>query len=253
MVDLKLIENELVPVYVTDNGAKIVDGRELHAVLQSKQDFSTWVKKRLNECDAVENKDYSTAPQIYGTGNGGHSTRLEYTILLDTAKEIAMLERNAKGKQVRRYFIRVDEKYKEGKATALTLQQQIQTIAKGTEELYQRVDAVDGKVGQLESRITDLEGTMTLDYGQQRILGNTVNKTVISALGGKESNAYKKIGKKVFAECNHDLKDFFKVNARGNVPRKRYEEAVAYAENWKPCTNTQMLIEQYNAQQRIDM
>lgn len=121
------------------------------------------------------------------------------------------------------------------------------------EQVDKKVDAVDGKVGQLESRITDLEDTMTLDHGQQHFIEKTVNKTVISVLGGKDSNAYKQIGRKVFAECNGDLKAYFKVNARGNIPRKRYEEAVTYAENWKPCTNTQMLIEQYNAQQRFEM
>ncbi len=34
-------------------------------------------------------------------------------IKLKTAKEMAMLERIDKGKQVRRYFIKVEEKYKE--------------------------------------------------------------------------------------------------------------------------------------------
>lgn len=110
--ELKMIENELVPVYVTSSGEKVVDGRELHVALQSKQDFSTWVKKRLFECDALENRDFSTAPQIYGTANGGHSTRLEYTILLDSAKEMAMLERNEIGKRVRKYFIEVDNRHK---------------------------------------------------------------------------------------------------------------------------------------------
>ena len=126
MSELKIIENDLVPVYETDKGVKVVNGRELHQVLQSGQDFSTWVKKRLAECDAEENKDFSTAPQIYGTANGGHSTRTEYIILLDTAKEMAMLERNDKGKQVRKYFIAVEEKYKQGVVDRQQLSPQMQ-------------------------------------------------------------------------------------------------------------------------------
>lgn len=132
------------------------------------------------------------------------------------------------------------------KGTPRTVPEQIQLLAQGNVELNQRVDGV-------EERIKELEETMTLDHGQQYFLGKTVNKTVISALGGKESNAYKRMGRKVFAECNGDLKAYFKVNARGNVPKKRYEDAVAYAEKWKPCTNTQMMIEQYNAQQSFDL
>lgn len=102
-----------------------------------------------------------------------------------------------------------------------------------------------------ESRIENLENNTTLDYGQQRVLENAVNKTVISVLGGKESNAYKEIGRKVFAECNGDLKNYFKVNSRNDVQKKRFEEAVEYAENWKPCTNTMMRIADCNAQMNL--
>lgn len=125
-------------------------------------------------------------------------------------------------------------------------QEQITLIAKGTTELYQRVECV-------EERIKGLEDTMNIDHGRQRKLANAVSRTVITALGGKESNAYKAIGRKVFCECNGNLKDYFKVNSRDDVPRKRYEEAIAYAEKWRPCVNTQMLIEQYNAQQTLDL
>lgn len=94
---------------------------------------------------------------------------------------------------------------------------------------------------------------MTLDYGQQRSLGEIVNKTVMTALGGHNAPAYKEIGRKVFAECNHDLKTYFNVNARANVPKKRYEESIEYAKSWKPCTNTMMWIENINAQQSLDL
>lgn len=117
MEDLRVIENELVPVYVTSTGEKVVYGTELHAVLNVGRDFSTWVKGRLAECDAEEKKDFDSFPQNGGKPSGGRP-KLEYVIKLATAKEMAMLERNEKGKQVRRYFIRVEEKYKEGKAQA---------------------------------------------------------------------------------------------------------------------------------------
>lgn len=105
-----------------------------------------------------------------------------------------------------------------------------------------------GMIDDHENRIENLENNMTIDYGQQQVLGETVNHTVISILGGKESNAYKEVSKKVFAECNRDLKNYFQVNARNNVPKKRFEEALQYAKSWKPCTNTQLKIENANAQ-----
>lgn len=108
-----------------------------------------------------------------------------------------------------------------------------------------------GMIDNHEERIVNLENNMTIDYGQQRVLEDTVNKTVIDSLGGKGSNAYTEIGRKVFAECNRDLKHYFDVNARNNVPKKRFDEAVEYAKNWKPCTNTQMMIDDCNAQLNV--
>lgn len=106
----------------------------------------------------------------------------------------------------------------------------------------------DERIVIIDDRVTNLENCMTIDYGQQTVLGDEVNKAVLDALGGKHSNAYNEIGKKVFAECNRDLKHYFHVNARNNVPKKRYEEAVQYIQRWKPCTNTQIQIRDCNAQ-----
>lgn len=99
-----------------------------------------------------------------------------------------------------------------------------------------------GMIDDHEGRITDLEQHMTLDYGQQMSLGDVVNRVVVDVLGGKDSNAYHEIGRKVFAECNRDLKHYFNVNARNNVPKKKFDEAVDYVKNWQPCTNTRIMI-----------
>ena len=109
----------------------------------------------------------------------------------------------------------------------------------------------DKKLVKMDERVTTLENTMTLDYAQQQALGEAVNYVVIDALGGKESDAYKEIGKKVFSECNRDLKRYFRVNARNNVPKKRFEEAVEYVQCWRPCTNTQIAIKEHNSQMRF--
>jgi hypothetical protein len=96
-----------------------------------------------------------------------------------------------------------------------------------------------------------LENTMTIDYAQQESIRDLVSSVVIAHLGGKESNAYKEIGKKVFAECNRDIKTYFAVNARNNIPKLRFEESMEYVRNWHPCTNTVMMIRDCNAQMSI--
>lgn len=103
-----------------------------------------------------------------------------------------------------------------------------------------------------EERLNRLENTMTIDYAQQEAIRDLVSSVVIAHLGGKESNAYKEIGKKVFAECNRDIKTYFAVNARNNIPKLRFEEAMEYVKNWHPCTNTVMRIRDCNAQMCIE-
>nr|DAH31530.1 MAG TPA: repressor domain protein [Caudoviricetes sp.] len=116
----------------------------------------------------------------------------------------------------------------------MTVAEQIQLLAQGNQDH--------------EERIEKLENTMTIDYGQQKYLGDLVSIVVIEVLGGKKSNAYDEIGKKVFAECNRDVKTYFDVNARNNIPKLRYQEAVEYIKEWEPCTNTKMMIRDCNAQ-----
>lgn len=120
----------------------------------------------------------------------------------------------------------------------MTIAEQIQLLALGNQNH--------------EERIEKLENTMTIDYGQQKYIGDLVSSIVITHLGGKESNAYKEIGKKVFAECNRDIKTYFDVNARNNIPKLRFAEATEYVKNWHPCTNTVMCIRDCNAQMCIE-
>lgn len=110
-----------------------------------------------------------------------------------------------------------------------------------------------GMIDDHEDRIKNLESNMVIDYGQQQTLRQHVNKAVLNALGGKDTEAYAYISKVVFAECNRDLQDRFKVNSRNNIPRKRYEEAIDYVDNWKPKTNTKLRIDEYNRQQRFEV
>lgn len=109
-----------------------------------------------------------------------------------------------------------------------------------------------GMLDDVSDRASKLENTMNIDYGQQKVLNDLVSARVIKILGGKNSNAYKEISRKVFAEINHDYKDYFNVNSRANTPRLKNEQAVEYIKNWMPNTNTMMLIKDCNAQINLE-
>lgn len=113
MQNLTVIENELVPVYETSTGEKVVYGSELHEILAVKSPYREWSQRRLKDCDALEKEDFQAVEISTPSGQ----IKKDHIIKIDTAKEMAMLERNEKGKQVRRYFIQVEKKFKEKKAS----------------------------------------------------------------------------------------------------------------------------------------
>ena len=112
----------------------------------------------------------------------------------------------------------------------------------------QAIFMLDNRTVQHEQRISALEDSMVVDYGQQRTLASQVNAVVIEALGGADSPAYhnKNIRGRTYSECNHDIQKWFRVNSRSNIPKKRFDEAVEYIQNWHTSTNLSMTIQQAN-------
>lgn len=155
MNNLTVIENELVPVYETSTGEKVVYGSELHEVLGVKSRYREWIDRRLLDIDAVENEDFQAAEFSAPSGQ----TKKDHIIKLDAAKEMAMLERNEKGKQVRRYFIRVEKKYKAASLTTQELSPQLQVMI--NLEIEQKRQAE--KLEHVEERIESIREVVAID------------------------------------------------------------------------------------------
>lgn len=185
MEELRVIENELVPVYETSTGEKVVYGSELHKVLGVKSRYREWIDRRLNDIEALENEDFQGAEISAPSGQ----TRKDHIIKLDTAKEMAMLERNEKGKQVRRYFIQIEKKYKSAAFVAQELSPQLQMFSKIFEsaarlELQQRQQAE--KLEEVEGRMDSIRDVVALSPTQWRKdTSNLINKIALS-MGGYE-------------------------------------------------------------------
>jgi anti-repressor protein len=102
------MKNQLVPIFngdICDDSTLLCDARNLHKFLGVGKHFSSWISERIAEYGFVENQDYVIASQIREAKVRGGHNRKDYHLTLDTAKELAMVERNDKGRQVRRYFI----------------------------------------------------------------------------------------------------------------------------------------------------
>ncbi|EJF5652063.1 antA/AntB antirepressor family protein [Salmonella enterica] len=105
---------QLIPVFngtINNESTLLCNARDLHEFLEVGKDFSTWIRTRITEYGFVENQDFILLPKNgeQKIGRGGHN-RKDYHLALDTAKELAMVERNEQGRQVRRYFIECEKK-----------------------------------------------------------------------------------------------------------------------------------------------
>lgn len=179
MNDLKVIENDLVPVYETSTGEKVVYGSELHEVLEVKSRYREWIDRRLLDIDAVENEDFQAAEISAPSGQ----TKKEYIIKLDTAKEMAMLERNEKGKEVRRYFIQVEKKYKSASLATKELSPQLQVMIQL--ELEQKRQAE--KLDHVESRVESIREVVAMDSNSWREDTGRMLRKIGSGCGDSKS------------------------------------------------------------------
>ncbi len=116
---------QLVPVFtgeLQDKTVQLCNARDLWNFIESKRDFSTWIKERIEKYDFTEGEDYllhKFGEQVPHQGGMRTMQRIDYHLTIDMAKELAMVENNDKGKQVRRYFIAMEEKAREATSRRL--------------------------------------------------------------------------------------------------------------------------------------
>lgn len=234
---IRIFSEDVIPVYDTDTGEKVVLGRELHDRLKIKSKYADWFKN-MAAYGFEENVDYASFSKILE--NGGRS--IEHALSLDMAKHIAMIQRTPQGMEIRQKLIDLEKNVSVNQFAGLSKE-------------LQAILVIDQRTMKQEQRISALENTMTIDYNQQRVLKRVVNTVVINALGGMDSPAYKSrsVSQKLFMECNRDIQDWFNVNSRNNVPKKRFDEAVEYIKKWKPCANSVMLVQVTNGQTQMPM
>lgn len=159
------VNKTLIPIQPQQFNGETVDtvnARELHTFLESKQQFSDWIKGRIDTYQFLENQDFICVSENYETqrkdGQKGAVIRTEYHITLDMAKELAMVERTAKGREARQYFIACEK---------VLIQQQTQPL--GIEPEF--LEALQGElaIAQLRSHNFETKLTQTQRYYSEEL------------------------------------------------------------------------------------
>lgn len=100
--------NELLKVNY-GNDRITLSARELHEFLGIGTEFAKWMQ-RMCEYGFSENQDYRVFVKNDDNSKGGRPST-DYEITLDMAKEIAMIQRSDKGKEVRQYFLELERRW----------------------------------------------------------------------------------------------------------------------------------------------
>lgn len=214
-------------------------------VASSRQIAESFGKEHKHVLDAVKNlvAENSAAKSMFYETTFENRGK-QYPMYLMNRDGFSLLVMGFTGKAALEWKLKYIQAFNEMEKKLST--PQMPKLSKEMQALF----LLDDRTQRQEQRLTALENTMTVDYNQQRVLRKSISRSVICALGDESAPAYidNHVRSKVYSECNHDVQDWFRVNSVGNIPRKRFDEAVEYIQRWKPSTNTVMLIQQTNGQ-----
>lgn len=160
-----------------DEGIKI-DGRQLHMFLEVETPYHKWFP-RMCEYGFSENVDYWTEDKIVRREDGSimPQTQKDHHITLDMAKEIAMLQRNEKGKEARQYFIKLEKDWNSPEkimSRALKIaDRQILSLTVQLEEAQPKITFADAVCSSKQSiligELAKLIKQNGIDIGQNRL------------------------------------------------------------------------------------
>lgn len=99
--------NELIKINY-DTGNPTVSARDLHDGLEITDRFSRWFD-RMKEYGFEEDKDFTSVKSSTVVNNGAERELQDYSISVDMAKQICMIQRTEKGRQYRQYFLNLEK------------------------------------------------------------------------------------------------------------------------------------------------
>jgi anti-repressor protein len=201
MDKLTVIENGIIPVYQSDKGTRLVNMRELHGWLGIETRFNDWINRRIEQYGFSENEDFVLLKNEYGENTGFQAK--DYIFKLEPAKEIAMVESNEKGKEIRRYFIKVEEKYHAQQIDVSRLSPELQMF----KQIFQTVAAQQLQVNQLTDTVATIKDTIITQPDNWREDLNRMFNKIVLAIGDNKFRDLRIESYKLLEERAHvDLK-----------------------------------------------
>lgn len=187
---------------VNNHIIETVSARDIWIKLESKKDFSSWIKNRIEQSGFEEDIDYIKLTQKGELSTTGQN-KIEYYASLNMGKHLGMMERNDKGKEVRQYFID-----KENEPVEPLSVDMIAALATQMGKDQRKLIAIEAQNAKLKTRAKNIENV--IDSEVQRI-NTDINQLQVDSQNGvplgyiSKSNAYHLYGQNFAKGAFHKL------------------------------------------------
>ncbi|MGD8188525.1 antA/AntB antirepressor family protein [Brevibacillus ginsengisoli] len=208
-------ETQIITIESTDTGMWI-DGRELHEFLEAGTKFTDWIQERIRKYGFVEGADFKVT--LTKTGERQNVTRHDYSLSIEMAKELSMVENNEKGRQARRYFIEMEKEAK--KLPQLTEIEMIAAVAKHAADQARRLTLIESRIDVTEKRQEYITEVMSLNPTEWRKKTTALLNKIAYERGGH--GAYQEVRN----ESYDKLEDRAKCNLSIRLTNKRRQMAL---------------------------
>lgn len=85
-----------------------ISARNLHSKLNVGAEYTTWMKRRIKKYNFEEGIDFTSFDKSV-KGENTYLNTVEYHVTLNMAKELCMVENNEIGRDIRKYFITMED------------------------------------------------------------------------------------------------------------------------------------------------
>jgi len=173
MNNLTVFNNDIIPVYTTDTGEKVVIGRELHERLNISEKYADWFP-RMCAYGFEENTDFSSFSEKSEKPTGGRPP-VNHILTLDMAKHIAMIQRTPQGKEIRDKLISLETRVQE-------LSPELRLLI----NLEMRQKEQDRAIAEVNQRVDDIKDVVALNPRSWREEARKLIVRIAQSMGGNE-------------------------------------------------------------------
>lgn len=193
MNNLQIFSKDIIPVYTTDEGNKVVMGRELHEKLGIKDKYTDWMQRMIG-AGFIEGSDYFTLREKPKRKDGTEmpGERINHIMTLDMAKHIAMIQRTPQGMAIRQKLIELEKSFSVPQIQVGNSLQALNLLVQSLNEqqdamnrLRVNVDAQSAAIEKLEDRTKLMQQAFALDLNDWRRNAKVVvGSVVLKKTGG---------------------------------------------------------------------